>query len=62
MQKVKEATGDSIHLALDCFCEGESAVQTVKTLGPGNGKVWTLWFPSKPVTLRKDEVKVDGKP
>jgi len=59
MQKIKTATNDSIHLALDCYSEGDSQIKSVKTLGPGKGKVWTLWFPAKPVLLRANEVKLE---
>jgi len=59
IQKIKAATNDSIHLGLDCYCDGDSQIQSVKVLGPGKGKVWTLWFPSTPVRLRENEVKLE---
>jgi len=60
ISKLKQATKESIHHALDTIAEAETQVFSVKTFGPGPGKLVTILNVKPEATKIRDDVVVEA--
>ncbi|EPS98739.1 hypothetical protein FOMPIDRAFT_1031239 [Fomitopsis schrenkii] len=58
VSKIKQATGDSIHIAFDTIAVLESQSLTIKTFGPGPGRIIVIQSPQQEAQKLNPEVKI----
>lgn len=58
VDKIKEATGNSIHAALDTISLEQSQNFTIKSFGPGPGKIIVLLPPQEAAQKLRQDVKI----
>ena len=55
VKKIKDVTGDSIHIVLDAYSEEESQLICIKAFGPGGGRLMLVQHEAPYIRrLRKD--------
>ena len=55
VKKVKDVTGDSVHIVLDAYSEEESQLICIKAFGPGGGRLMLVQHEAPYIRrLRKD--------
>lgn len=60
VKKIKEATGDSIHKALDAISEASSQKITIEAFAPGPGKIVTILPPKDEARALRNDVTIQG--
>lgn len=60
VKKIKEATGDSIHKALDAISEASSQKITIEAFAPGPGKIVTILPPKDEARALRQDVTIQG--
>ena len=55
VKKIKDVTGDSVHIVLDAYSEEESQLICIKAFGPGGGRLMLVQHEAPYIRrLRKD--------
>ena len=58
ISKIKQATGDSIHIAFDTIAVLETQSLTIKTFAPGPGRIIVIQTPQEEAQKLKPDVKI----
>lgn len=58
ISKIKQATGDSIHIAFDTIALLDTQSLTIKTFAPGPGKIIVIQAPQADAQKLNPEVKI----
>jgi len=60
VKKIKDVTGDSIHIVLDAYSEEESQLICIKAFGPGGGRLMLVQHEAPYIRRLRKDVTVES--